>query len=205
MSDYDASGGLPLFDCATEKPSGSEARKYYERAAAQMEVLHLLRSRARLTKQFWESIHPGSRIAPTVEILRNAYGFSIGGDGSVKLPYFMEDPYEYPSRCIVTKDIKEAYYASAHWKRVRAERWAMDGWRCVQCKTADIHTAHHMFYDLFNEQMRHLITVCKKCHEVNHLQSKLKFPSGMSVENVRRLGLDPNFSEWLFPGGVACR
>lgn len=211
MSDYGMDTFGPLFEQAkpsvvARKSNGEFARKYHERVSAQAEALQRLRCREEMTDVRWKELHPGSRLAPTIDKLRNAHGFHIDGDGKTVSPYTMKDTLQMPALVAVTHDIKEAYYASTHWADTRERRFEHDGHRCVLCRSHSIHTAHHMFYDLFNEAMPHLITVCADCHDTCHSQSKLAFPSGIRAEHAVRLGFDVKFDEWLLPeGAMACR
>ena len=89
MSDYATSlleSELPLFAA-----TAIEAKQFHERECLQQEALELLRAGVELTDVYWKRQHPGSRIAPTIEKLRNAHGFEIGGNGSVKSPHYLAD------------------------------------------------------------------------------------------------------------------
>lgn len=186
---------LPLF-----RQSSNSAREFHSRDAAQMSVLAQLRQSKYLTKQHYEScVSDGSRLAPTIEQLRNAHGFTISGDGSVKKPYCLNDVNEQPSLARVTPELKSAYYCSSHWKSVRQNRFLKDGGRCVVCQCRAVLQCHHLHYkSLFNEKPEHLLTVCSKCHRVIHESCRLKFPSGIPTQYAHLLGWK-GFESWLLP------
>jgi hypothetical protein len=76
----------------------------------------------------------------------------------------------------ITKEHKDAYYTTGHWKQCRARRMAFDAWRCIWCKKAKELQVHHMVYDLFNEDNVDLMTLCKECHKRMHVLAKIRFP-----------------------------
>ena len=209
MSDYDTAGysELPLFNCVAQVVSsgkrrvstGRKAKEFNESIGNQRDALSLLRDGVELTDVYWKELHPGSRVAPTIDKLRNAHGFFIDGDGSVKTPYFLDDVNELPSLIAVNDAIKDAYRASQHWIDTRNRRFSIDKGTCVLC-FSKAEECHHIFYDLFNEKMSHLMSVCAYCHDKCHDQSRLKFPSGMKVEHAKRLGVEISFPDWLMPG-----
>lgn len=89
----------------------------------------------------------------------------------------------------VSDDLKLAYYASEHWKTTRAARMQFDEWCCCFCRSVVSLQVHHWKYDLFNESIEDLATLCDVCHERMHQYSsvKLSFPSHVSVEVFNRL------------------
>ena len=59
---------------------------------------------------------------------------------------------------------------------------------------------HHVEYRLFRELLFDVMTVCRPCHRRIHENSLLRFPPGMDVEHVERLGFErPEFAAWLLP------
>ena len=180
-----------------------EARAHHERIEAQKLVLADLRQGKHLRKTEYEvngSLGKGSRLAPTVEQLRNCYGFVISGDGSFKNPYRLDDVDQLPTRIKVTKEIQDAYYKSGHWQKIRETRRLQDGGCCVTCKTTADLECHHLTYEnLFCEEIRDLQTLCSECHRRTHANGKLKFPSGMIVQHVRMLGFQESHEDWLLP------
>ncbi len=171
-------------------------RRHHEKGAEP--ALALLRV-GPLTKLQYEDMACGSRLAPAIDCLRNHHGFDVGGDGSVKNPHSLVDRWSWPSLVKTSIEHKEAYYASNHWKSIRAERWERDGYQCVLCGSSDDLQCHHVAYRLFAEPMEHLMTVCDDCHGTVHGNSAMAFPPGICVEHVETLGLTPHFPEWTRP------
>lgn len=188
---------LPLFSSAAVK---RQARSWHERDEAQANVLAILRSGERMEKKRYESsVKNGSRLAPVIEQLRNAHGFVIFGDGSIKSPYGLGDLLQKPSLARVTPEMKAAYYATPHWNAVRSQRLAKDSFRCVLCWAVDDLRCHHVSYaNLFSEPLVDLLTLCDGCHERVHKNCGLKFPSGVSVQYAAWLGWK-GFEPWLLP------
>lgn len=174
------------------------AREYNEGLDKQRRALAALR-RAPVTKKRWEEFFPGARLAPTIEQLRNAHGFTILGDGSIEKPYRLEDRCQTPQRVAVTDAMKEAYYLNDHWIQIRQDRLRYDGYSCLLCRSDEFLQIHHIKYVLFAEKHWHLMTVCRECHEQIHEFARLKFPSGMSAEHAIRLGFKPKWEPWLLP------
>ena len=177
------------------------AREFHERTLSQAWALTLLRGGPLTKLEFERDAKDGSRLAPTIDILRNAHGFYIDGDGSVKHPYRLVMPRQLPTLVKTQDKFKEAYYASEHWRSVRDRRLDLDGWRCVLCSSEEDLEIHHTRYRLFSERMEDVITFCSEHHRVIHDHSRISFPKGMTVEHVRRLGFEPEFEPWLIPAG----
>lgn len=188
---------LPLF-CAAAAPQ--QARTFHERDEAHAAVLRMLRERTHLTKLHYErDAKNGSRLAPLIEQLRNAHGFAIEGDGSVKSPYIMGDVRQCPTLARVSPEMKAAYYALPHWLKVRGLRLERDCRMCVLCDANSALRCHHVTYEnLFSEPLRDLMTVCDPCHKRLHAHCRLKFPSGVSVRYAHWLGWK-GFERWLMP------
>jgi hypothetical protein len=188
---------LPLFRAAV---ATKQARVFHERDEAQAAVLFRLRDQTNLTKmQYERKAKNGSRLAPIVEQLRNAHGFHIEGDGSVKSPYRMGDVRQRPTLARVTPEMKAAYYGLPHWINVRESRLERDGRMCVLCDWASELRCHHVTYEnLFAEPISDLMTVCETCHDRLHAHCRLKFPSGVSVQYASWIGWK-GFEPWLMP------
>lgn len=188
---------LPLFSAAKAQ---KEARHFHERDEAQANVLATLRCGQLLDKKSYESsVKNGSRLAPVIEQLRNAHGFSICGDGSLSKPYRMENIKQHPTLARVTPEMKAAYYATPHWSNVRSQRLERDHGRCVLCWSYDDLRCHHVSYaNLFKEPLVDLLTLCDACHDRVHHDCRLKFPSGVSVKYAHWLGWK-GFEPWLLP------
>lgn len=179
-------------------PEGS-GRAYHEKIVFQCNALQYLRNGSRLTDMQWKKLHPGSRLAPVIDKLRNGHGFTIEGNGSVDAPYYMPDVREFPQLVAVTDLMKDAYYETEHWAALRERRKELDGYRCVICCDPEELAVHHICYSLFEEHVNDLMTVCKYHHDKIHTSSRLKFPSGMTVPHASRLGVSWEFAEWLLP------
>jgi len=176
-----------------------DARKHHEQVAYQQQALDALRSGMPLAEYQWKRVHPTSRLPPVVDKLRNAHGFTIDGDGSADTPYTMSDCNQMPQRLAVTDPMKAAYYQTQHWHDMRRARKEFDSRRCVICSSTVELVVHHIRYQLFAEDMQDLMTVCGKHHDMIHDNSRIKFPSGMSLDEVRQLGIEWEFPEWLLP------
>lgn len=180
-----------------------DARRFHECDSQQEAALNWLR-RQDLPKVSFEKQHPGARLAPSILRLRKAWGFTIVGDGSVRNPYKLPNRSEWPSMVEVTDKMKEAYYASEHWQKTRRRRLEHDKYMCVMCTAPEPATCvHHVKYDLFNESIDDLISLCDHHHEMVHDNSLIAFPMGVDVSIAERLlGVASyKFEEWLLPIG----
>lgn len=180
-----------------------DARAYHESQSNVEDALRCLRKHD-LAKVGWENRNPGARLAPAIEILRNGYGFQIAGNGSVKKPYRLVDPKQWPTKVRTTDEIESAYYESEHWKGengVRSQRWEYDGYKCVLCtgKNDEPIQCHHIVYNLFSESLDELMTVCEWHHKLIHENSRIGFPIGVSLSIADRLVGYHEFEEWLKP------
>ena len=64
--------------------------------------------------------------------------------------------------------VRNKYYQTAHWREMAKRRKEYDGWKCVQCGATDSLETHHWRYELFNEDLSDLVTLCVVCHEWMH-------------------------------------
>jgi hypothetical protein len=185
---------LPLFAATAV---AKQARNFHERDEAQASVLLSMRSGERITRKAYEL--DGSRLAPSIEQLRNAHGFTIEGNGTVKRPYYMADVRQQPTLARVTPEMKVSYYATPWWNDVRYRRLQRDAFQCVLCDFPDELRCHHVSYvNLFNEQLMDLMTVCDRCHDRIHEHCGLKFPSGIALRYAHLVGWK-GFETWLLP------
>lgn len=214
MSDYYQSdekrlAKLPLFGSFAKSLSvvvepvqqtKDTAREFHASRQAQQHALTKLRNGPGLTKVDYEqSFGDGRRLAPAIEQLRNAHGFSIDGHGTSKNPYKLRDVAQCPTLAMVTPDMKALYYSLTHWNKVKQERHTIDSHRCVLCMSCFDLRCHHVSYDrLFNEPTEDLMTLCERCHERVHHNCRLKFPSGVSVQYAHWIGWK-GFEPWLLP------
>lgn len=179
-------------------------RDFHESESQQQEALQILRKR-KLTKLSFEQdwMKNGSRLAPAIDILRNGWGFDIAGSGTTKDPYWLLDPKQSPTKVRTSEGLKELYYASEHWAAVRERRFQHDNYRCVSCVNScrEEIVCHHVKYNLFNESLDELLTVCTYHHDLIHDNCFLKFPTGIEVWIAERLmGIVAYpFEEWLLP------
>lgn len=184
---------------------GRSARAFHECKSNQQEALQILRVR-KLTKASFERDRPGARLAPAIDVLRNGWGFDIAGEGSVDDPYWMLSPTQSPAKVQTTSAIKANYYASEHWKETRERRYRFDNYRCVLCVDScrEQLQCHHITYNLFNEQLDELLTVCARHHELIHdskVGCRLAFPIGVETWIAERLlgHITYPFEDWLLP------
>ena len=90
----------------------------------------------------------------------------------------------------------DQYIQSDAWKRKRGHRILIDKKTCQMCgaKKVLLH-AHHIRYDSFgHEDMRDLITLCPKCHEIVH--AELKTRDADKVVRALSLISEMNFKDW---------
>lgn len=183
---------------------GVSARAHHESETQQQLALSILRHRELTKVSFERDCKDGSRLAPAIEMLRNAWGFEIEGSGTTKNPYWMPNRRQYPSKVKVTEQMKDAYYQREEWQRASKQRKEFDNYRCVICTGAcqsELHV-HHLTYDfLFNERLDCLITVCSLHHKMIHDNSLLRFPNGIKEEYAAiLLGVASyEFPGWLLP------
>lgn len=186
-----------LFDIGTP-------RDFHESQRQCEEALQLLRVRPLTKKSFEQDWKKGGcRLAPAIDILRNGWGFEIGGDGSTKNPYYLLDRKQWPSMVRKTDAIQNAYYETNHWKDLCERRFQIDSFRCVSCvgSCRDEIQCHHITYNLFAEKLDELLTVCTYHHELIHESCRLAFPTGVEVWVAERLlGVAAyEFEGWLRP------
>ena len=189
-----------LFDQPTQqqklKATGKSAQNYHESRAPL--VLEELRRGNSIEKKDWEDEYRPSRLAPTIGLLRNSFGFDIGGDGSFEKGYYLRDRFQKPKPSI-SEEMKKRYYESLHWSQAKARRLEFDDWKCVLCRNRSELQCHHICYNLFSENLSDLMTVCASCHELIHNSCFIKFPSGTDLETAMRLGWDGTFPDWVMP------
>lgn len=91
----------------------------------------------------------------------------------------------------VSKSMREAYYATNHWKAIALERKERDGFACQQCRAIDTIETHHWRYNLFAESVDHdLITFCRACHQSIHelmAARAVHFPRQITEELAARI------------------
>lgn len=95
----------------------------------------------------------------------------------------------YSPRVKVTESMKASYYASPWWRSVRQQRIAHDSAMCVNCKSEGSLVVHHWKYQLFDERLCDLMTLCDSCHERIHSNPAIKvaFPKSVTPEIAQKL------------------
>lgn len=80
----------------------------------------------------------------------------------------------------------------AGWKKRRDERKALDGFKCVFCKSTENLNVHHLTYDrIGNENVRHdLVTLCQDCHKKLHEQIRVTREKNAVIREI-------NFKQYL--------
>lgn len=148
-----------------------------------------------LESQEWVSTHQlvytvGHRFSTCVQSLRDQ-GYIIEKRPTDKRSF----EYRYAGREEVEKtpaDFQQRYMASRHWKKCREARLAFDGYACCICKKlrpSVVLDVHHWRYDLFQERLRDLMTLCTNCHALIHDNDKIhiKFPAYIPVSWQQKL------------------
>ena len=63
----------------------------------------------------------------------------------------------------------EAYLQSADFDEIRQKVFVRDGFRCVVCKSDKDIAPHHLTYqNIYHEDPRDLVTLCRRCHSIFH-------------------------------------
>lgn len=130
------------------------------------------------------------RFSASIRILRER-GYSIAVER-------MEDHTSlhtltgYTPMVQVTDEMQAAYYLTLHWQQRRLERKEFDGHRCCWCHSTGVSSplhVHHWHYDLFNESLEDLMTLCETCHTNMHENNAVRvhFPRYVSQEIADRL------------------
>lgn len=90
---------------------------------------------------------------------------------------------------VITDRLRNSYYSTAHWRSIRRKRLDLDDFMCCMCKSCEDLHVHHWKYDLFDEDIRDLMTLCKRCHEFIHSHEKItiSFPDITSKQIIDRL------------------
>ncbi len=170
-------------------------REAYERnvLAYQSQMWDVLRAleSGPIAKVDWERTRNGARLAPHVNELIHAWGFSISGDGTPSRPYTLRGRDRDWVK--VTPELQAAYYRTAHWRKLRNARLAFDDHQCVRCHGRDDLQVHHWTYDLFRERLRDLATLCSSCHAATHAQRgiRIAFPKGVDRAAAERILSEP--------------
>tara|TARA_R110002072_G_scaffold302894_1_gene489532 strand:- start:12248 stop:12832 length:585 start_codon:yes stop_codon:yes gene_type:complete len=146
---------------------------------AKAEVLeYLLRSGTCSCKEIEDTFHRGQ--APIRELRVDGHVIDTRRLNGVSVYVYRG----FDSRVRVNTHLKDAYYASEHWRRTSNERKSVDNFVCTQCGERDELETHHWRYDLFNEDiLLDLQTLCRECHHRLHERLKgsmIHFPRSVS-------------------------
>ena len=77
--------------------------------------------------------------------------------------------YERWERSYNSTTREREYLQSEAWKKIRALRLKIDGYRCAKCGTAKNLAVHHVTYErLGHEDIDDLLTLCSDCHMTLH-------------------------------------
>ena len=89
----------------------------------------------------------------------------------------------------VDAGMQEAYYGSQHWIACRKLRLKFDQHECVRCHSKQHLQVHHWQYELFEESIHDLQTLCCECHEWVHSLPTVKigFPRTVPIVTHNRL------------------
>lgn len=97
--------------------------------------------------------------------------------------------FGYKARVKCPPSMQSRYYSSSHWRTKRLERLNLDGFKCCHCRATTSLQVHHWTYDLFEEDIEDLVTLCANCHERVHAYSQVRisFPDYIDREHLERL------------------
>jgi hypothetical protein len=93
----------------------------------------------------------------------------------------------------ISEDLKQFYYDTDHWRAMRQLRLEFDDYCCVRCKQTEDEaeeplSVHHWCYSLFDEDLLHIMTLCRLCHTWMHnLNRPNGFPPYADPDIVDRL------------------
>ena len=183
--------GLPLFDSAVRHtPSAVAPIVLNDDDAQRIEnntdrILELLRGRPRTSSELCTVTH---RFSACIGALRKLRGYVIDGAKLEGGDYVWSLRGE-DGTVEVTEAMKAAYYETPHWIATRMRRRELDRYKCVQCLEQVGQDVHHWRYDLFAEQLRDMLTVCRDCHARIHENELIKvhFPHRVTREIVERI------------------
>jgi 5-methylcytosine-specific restriction endonuclease McrA len=124
----------------------------------------------------------GHRFASSIHVLRQrGYVISTQKNGNGEYVYSLGQRVLMVE---VTDEMKAAYYQTEHWKAKRRERREFDEHRCCHCRSTQSLEVHHWNYDLFQEDLSDLATLCSVCHERIHNNANIRihFPKTVLPE-----------------------
>lgn len=163
----------------------SEHRKNQARS-----VLRFLKDHEGEWVTTWELVEATShRFSTSIQKLREQ-GYEIEKKPIVGSEQFQYRLTSYRRKVLVDKSLKDLYYNTPHWRAMSKQRREFDDWRCVLCKSTENLEVHHFHYDLFEEDIEDLVTLCRNCHRRLHVHAKDKlrsFPKSVAVDIEQRI------------------
>lgn len=86
--------------------------------------------------------------------------------------------------------MKQRYYNTTHWRNIRQQRLELDGYRCCHCRSTEGLHVHHWAYDIFEEDIEDIVTLCSNCHERIHAYPgvRVSFPDYITKDHAVILG-----------------
>lgn len=90
----------------------------------------------------------------------------------------------------VTDEMQAAYYVTPHWLAMRQTRRDFGDHRCCHCRSEMELHVHHWVYNLFDEDLTDLATLCADCHRrIHELENvRIHFPRYVTPDIAARLG-----------------
>lgn len=196
MSDYSSELELPLWSVCNEPEPVIESRGVIEKPVEPCRVSTSEKKRL-ILQAFAENREISCFDVESRWHRGQATICALRDDGhvidTVRGVYIYKSPPKSPM-VKVQDSHKEKYWRSAHWRRKAKERKEIDGFACVQCGAKDNLETHHWRYELFNEEMKDLCTLCKICHEWMHecvKGSSVHFPNFLPQSVIDRITGEP--------------
>lgn len=186
---YAEKSGLPLFDQPPDPtrdkiPWTDQDR---QRAASKQERLLEFMRDGRWHTTIELSTNIGHRFSASLYSLReqgHRFAKQPTAGGNWRYRYLGRTPLH-----LVTEHLRDAYYRSTHWRAWQAKRLRFDGYRCCMCKREDDLVVHHWRFELFNETLADLMTLCRRCHREIHQREpgEQHFPRKVDEPTLQRL------------------
>lgn len=186
MSDYYANEQLPLWNQSreTEREPVQRTEDDKARHAGQ---------KAKLRQLFIDNPNEWFNTSKLARIIGHRFSTSVQSlrDGGmvIKKKPVRDGTFDYQytgDRHLkrINEDWQSTYYKSRHWRAKRLERLQFDEFRCCNCRSTETLEVHHWYYDLFNEDISDLMTLCERCHKKIHAYEavKISFPRYVAEE-----------------------
>lgn len=159
----------------------TEERKQRQ-ASKRQQILEALQAGPCRSSQLKQITH---RFSACVRDLRESgYYISVSNDDDA-----LHMLVSYSPMVEVTDELKAGYYRTPHWRSLSFRRKIHDSVRCCHCRSGLYLETHHWKYELFDEQLTDLVTLCRECHERIHEygQVKIHFPHYVTPEIAARI------------------